>query len=87
MIDEDPFPPVTSVNIASTDLRAILNVKKDERFSLNVRKRKVWIPKKYLVHMDELAVKGKVSTAKETEKRGRYPYHLKHEIKNEKSSK
>ena len=34
MIDEDPFPPVTSVNIAATDLRVVLNAKKDERFLL-----------------------------------------------------
>ena len=31
MIDEDPFPRVASVNIAVTDLRVVLNEKKDER--------------------------------------------------------
>ena len=55
MIDEDPFPPVASINIVAIDLRAVLNAKKDERFSLNAEIRKVWIPKQYLVHMDELA--------------------------------
>ena len=64
VINEDPFPPVASVNIAATNLRAVLNVKKDERFSPNARIRKVWIPKQYLVHKDELAAKRKVPTAK-----------------------
>ena len=68
MIDEDPFPLVALINIVATDLRAVLNVEKDVRFSPNVRIRKVWIPKQYLVHKDELAVKGKVSTTKEKEK-------------------
>ena len=36
MIDEDPFPPMASINIVVTDLR-VLNVKKDERFSPNDR--------------------------------------------------
>ena len=75
MIDEDPFPLVASVNIAATDLRAVLNVKKDERFSPNARIRKVWIPKQYPVHKDDLLVKGKVSLVREKEKNGKYPYH------------
>ena len=41
MVDEDHFPPMASTNIASTDLRAVLNEKKDERFSINARIRKV----------------------------------------------
>ena len=41
MIDEDPFPLVASVNIASPDLRVVLNAKKDGRFSLNAKIRKV----------------------------------------------
>ena len=56
MIDEDPFPLVASINIATTDLRAVLNAKKNGRFSPNARIRKVWNPKQYLVHKDELAV-------------------------------
>ena len=36
-----------------------------------------------MVYKDELAVKGKVFTAKEKEKNGMYPYHSKHEIKKE----
>ena len=87
VIDEDPFPPVASVNIDAFDMRAVLNEKKNERFSPNAKKRKVWIPKQYLVHKDELAVKGKGSTAREKEKNGRYPYHSKQEIKKEKPSK
>ena len=79
MIDEDPFPLVALFNIAATDLRAVLNKKDDERFSSNARIRKVWILKQYLVHKDELAVKGKVSTTKEKKKNGMYPYHLKQE--------
>ena len=61
--------------------------KKDERFSPNARIRKVRISKQYMVYKDELAVKGKVSTTKEKEKKGRYPYHSKREIKKEKPSK
>ena len=80
MVDEDPFPPVASVNIAATDMRYFLNEKEDERFSPNVKIRKVWVPKQYLVYKDELAVKGKVSTTREKEKNGRYPYHSKQEI-------
>ena len=48
MIDEDPFPSVASVSIAAIYLRAMLNVKKDVRFSRNAWIRKVWIPKHYL---------------------------------------
>ena len=40
-----------------------------------------------MIYKDELAVKGKVSIAKEKEKKGRYPYHSKREIKKEKPSK
>ena len=63
MVDEDPFLPMALVNIATIDLREVLNETKDERFSPNVRIRKVWISKQYLVHKDELAVKGKVLLA------------------------
>ena len=74
MVNEDPFTPMTSVNIAATDLRTVLNENEDEKFSPNVKIRKVWIPKQYLVYKDELVIKGKVSTAREKEKNGRYPY-------------
>ena len=79
MIDEDPFPPVDSVNIAATYFWVVLNEKKDERFSTNAKIRKIYIPKQYLVHKDELAVKGKVSTTKEKEKSRMHPYHSKKE--------
>ena len=45
VIDEDPFPLMASINIIATDLRAMLKAKKDERFSPNVKIRKVWISK------------------------------------------
>ena len=86
MVDEDPFPPVASVNIAATYMRVILNENEDEKFSPNVKIRKVWVPKKYLVYKDELTIKGKVSRAIEKEKK-KYPYHLKQEIKKEKPFK
>ena len=76
-IDEDPFPPVASFNIAATDLRAMLNAKNDGRFSPNFKIRKVWIPKQYLVHMDELETKRRVYVVREREKNGRYPYYSK----------
>ena len=68
VVDEDPFPPVALVNINSTDMRAFLNESEDEKFSPNVKIRKVWIPKEYLFYKDELVVKGKVSIAREKEK-------------------
>ena len=68
MIDEDHVPPMASINIAATDLKAVLKEKNGGRFSHNARIRKVWIPKQYLVHRDELVVKRRMSTVKENEK-------------------
>ena len=62
MIYEDPFSLVVSINIAATDLRALLNAKKDGIFSLNAKIRKVWIPKQ--VHKDDLATRRRVSATK-----------------------
>ena len=59
MNNEDPFLPMASINITVMDIRALQNEKKDERFSPNAMIRKVWVPKQYLVHKDELAVKEK----------------------------
>ena len=87
MVDEDPFPLVASINIDTTNLRVVMNEKEDDKFSPNVNIRKVWIPKQYLVSKDELAVKERVSIAKEKKKNGRYPYHSKQEIKKEKPFK
>ena len=83
VVDEDPFPPVASINIAAMDLR-VLNEKEDEKFYPNVKIRKVWVSKQYMIYKDELAVKGKVSITREKEKNGRYPYNSKQEIKKEK---
>ena len=77
MIAEDPFPPVASINITAIDLRAVLNAKKVERFYLSSRIRRVWIPKKYFVHMGDLATSRRLSASREREKNGRYPYHSK----------
>ena len=41
MVDEDPFPPVASINIVVIDLRVVLNKNEGEKFSLNVKIRKV----------------------------------------------
>ena len=49
-IDEDPFPPVASINIDSFNLRASIESKKAGKLSL----RKVWVPKYYMVHVDKL---------------------------------
>ena len=38
---------------------------------------KVWILKKYLVHMDDFTLGRRASIAREKEKNGRYPYHSK----------
>ena len=37
-----------------------------------------------MIYKDEMAVKGKVSTVRENENNGMYPYHSKQEIKKEK---
>ena len=49
-IDEDPFPPVASINIDSVDLSALVESKKAGKLS----PRKVWIPKYCLVRVDML---------------------------------
>ena len=91
MIDEDPFPPAVSINIAATYSRAMLNVKKGGRFSSSAKIRKVWIPKQYLTYKNDLAAKGRVLASREWKKNGRYPYHAfensKHEAKNKNFSK
>ena len=65
MIDEDPFPSIASINIATTDSRAMLNAKKAERFSLSIKVRKLWIPNQYLTYKNDLETKGRVSAARE----------------------
>ena len=77
MIEEDLVPPMALVNIATTDLKVVLNAKNDGRLSPNARIRKVWIPKQYLVHGDDLGAKKRMFVAKEKENNGRYPYHSK----------
>ena len=64
VIDEDPFLPVASINIATTDSRAMLNAKKVGRFSPSSRVGKVWIPKQYLTYKNDLAEKGRVPESK-----------------------
>ena len=49
-IDEDPFPPVASVNTTSFDLRALIESKKAGKLF----PRKVWVPKYCLVDVDKL---------------------------------
>ena len=41
VIDEDPFPSATSINIVATDSRAMLNANKGRRFSPSSRLRMV----------------------------------------------
>ena len=91
MIDDDPFPPATSIDIAATDSRAMLNTKNAGRFSLSARVRNVWIPKQYLTYKNDLVAKGRVPTTREWKNNGRYPYHdfedSKQKTKNKKFSK
>ena len=75
VINEDPFPLVASINIDTIDLRVMLNAKKARRFSPSVKTRKIWIPKQYLVYMDDLVARRRVSVTRERKKNGRYPYH------------
>ena len=49
-IDEDPFPPVASINITSFNIRALIESKKAGKLS----PRKVWVPKYCLVRVDRL---------------------------------
>ena len=49
-IDEDPFPPVASINTTSFNRRALIESKKVEKLSL----RKEWVPKYYMVRVDKL---------------------------------
>ena len=49
-IDEDPFPPVASINTTSFDLRALIESENAGKLS----PRKVWVPKYCLVHVDKL---------------------------------
>ena len=91
VIDDDPFLLITSINIVATDLRVMFNAKKVRRFSLSATIRKVWIPKQYLVYMDDLTVRRRVSATRGRKIYGRYPYHSfedsKHELKKKKFSK
>ena len=52
-IDEDPFPPVATINAASADLGAITEPKKMEKLSPDPKIRKVWVPKYCLVKVDQ----------------------------------
>ena len=49
-MDEDPFPPVASINSAIFNLRALIESKKAGKFSLG----KVWVPKYCPVRVDRL---------------------------------
>ena len=49
-IDKDHFPPLTSINTASFNLRALIETKKVGKLSL----RKVWVPKYFLLRVDKL---------------------------------
>ena len=49
-IDEDPFPPVASINTTNFDLRALIESKKAGKLTL----RKVWVPKYCLVRVYKL---------------------------------
>ena len=49
-IDEDPFPPVASINTTSFDQIALIESKKTRKIS----PRKVWAPKYCLLCVDKL---------------------------------
>ena len=65
----------------------MLIAKKVGRFSPNGKIRKLWIPKQYLVHMDDMVARRRGSATKEKVKNERYPYHTRQKIKKEKPSK
>ena len=50
VIDEDPFPPVASINTINFNLRALIESKKEGKLS----PRKVWVLKYCLVRVDRL---------------------------------
>ena len=87
LTNEDPFPIATSINIAATNSRAMLNAKKAGRLSPSVRVRKVWIPKQYLTYKNDLAIKGKVSIVREWKRmEGIHTIHLKTQNMRKKTS-
>lgn len=60
VIDEYPFPPITSINTSTAnDLRAFPKTKREGRLPPKVWIRKVCVPKQYLTYMDDLRAKGK----------------------------
>ncbi|XP_065877525.1 uncharacterized protein [Euphorbia lathyris] len=61
LVDEDPFPPVVTMNMVAVDMRDVLNRKKEDlRLRLAESKKEkgrsyhTWIPKEYLRGPDEL---------------------------------
>ena len=52
-IDEDPFPPMASINTTNFDLRALIESKKAGKLF----PRKVWVPKYCMVSVDRLKKK------------------------------
>ena len=68
VIDEDPFPPVASINTVSFDLKGLINSKKAKRVPLSPKTRKVWIFKQYLIYKDDFIVERRVYIVKEKKK-------------------
>ena len=68
VIDEDPFPPMASINILAVDLRAMLSAKKNGTFSPSVRIRKAWITKQYLTYKNYMVAEKGVSAIREKKK-------------------
>ena len=75
VIDEDPFPLVTSINIVAFDLKALINSEKEKRVPLSPKTRKVWILKQYLIYKDDFIVERRVFVVKEKNKNGEHPNH------------
>ena len=75
VIDEDPFPPVDSINLVPFDLWTLINLKKARGIPPYSNIRKILIPKQYLIDKNDLTEKRRVFTTKGRKKNGRHPNH------------
>ena len=57
LINEDTFPPITSINVVDFDLNAVMNSKNERGIPPSLRIRNVWIPNQYLTYKNDLVAK------------------------------
>ena len=67
LIDDDSYPPITSINTTVFYFKAVMNSKK-RGIPPSHRIKNVWIPMQYVTYKNDLAVEREVSTVKENKK-------------------